>query len=470
MAEPAIDAPLRRLAIAIGERSTTAVSLARQAIEHHNEFGGPLNGYRHWDEADILARAQVADKSIISGGGGALAGIPVSVKDIYGLDGMPLFGGMAREIPQPWRNEGPVIRALRDSGAVFTGKTHATELALGAVGHNIHLDSPPRNPWDDRAHRLCGGSSIGAAVSIAEGSAVVAMGSDTGGSVRNPASLVGCVGFKPTHGRWSNEGLLPASPAFDTPGVLTRTAEDAAFAFAVLDPSACDPDRFFARHGDLPISEFRIGVVEDYFWDKCDPSVASVVRAAIDELAHSGAQLREVPLPEAAQSRNWYTDTAIFAVESLSFLRERYPDRLATVDPLTAERFASLRDIDASSYYTGLRKIADLAASADLRLRDVDVIVTPTLPIGAPLLSDMADLDAYREANFLIGYNTQPINLLGLCTMTLPVGLDRQRLPVGLQLAAPAMHDERLLAAAMAVENVLGTSKKRLGIPPMCAT
>ncbi|NIR35760.1 MAG: amidase, partial [Actinobacteria bacterium] len=156
-----------------------------------------------------------------------LTGIPISVKDLYGVDGLPTFAGTTRALPERWSRDAWLVRRLRDAGAIIVGKTHMVEMAFGGVGLNPSWETP-RNPWDAGTHRIPGGSSSGAGVSLWEGSALIALGSDTGGSIRIPAALTGTVGQRTTKGRWPTTGVVPLSPTFDTVGALTRTVEDSA--------------------------------------------------------------------------------------------------------------------------------------------------------------------------------------------------------------------------------------------------
>ncbi len=222
MTDDLIDRPIRTVAAAVRDGAATFEAVISAAVARHDHFGGALGAYKHWDGDRAVAEARAADALLGAGrDAGAVMGLPISVKDIYGVDGMPTFAGTPKEMPETWRTEGPVVAALRRGLAIPMGKTHTVEFAFGAVGATANWPSP-RNPWDATDNRVCGGSSVGAGVSLAEGSAVVALGTDTGGSVRIPASVTGQVGLKTTIGRWSTAGIVPLSSSFDTPGTLTR--------------------------------------------------------------------------------------------------------------------------------------------------------------------------------------------------------------------------------------------------------
>jgi len=463
-----IERSIRDIAAAVRDGSASFEAVISAAVARHRRFGGALDAYKHWDEDRAMAEARAADAALAAGrDAGPVMGMPVSVKDIYGVQGMPTFAGTPRELPEQWRDEGAVVAGLRRGGAVPMGKTHTVEFAFGAVGASAHWPSP-RNPWDGAAHRACGGSSAGAGVSLAEGSAVVALGTDTGGSVRIPASVTGQVGLKTTIGRWSTAGIVPLSSSFDTPGTLTRTVEDAITAFAAIDPAWDDAGDLFRHVAALDAADLRLAVSDELFWDDCSPGIAEGVRGAIDELTAKGARVRSIALPEAAEARERFIRGGLFGVEGLSFMDEYYPDRADTMDPNIGYRFKPSRDVDAVSYFTEMRKITELAAAVDERLRDVDVLVTPTVALTPPTMDEVSTIKGYSRANAMMARNTQPVNLLALCAITMPVALDRAGMPVGLQLIARGGRDERLLAAAWAIERALGTGSERLGAAPMC--
>ena len=329
----------------------------------------------------------------------------------------------------------------------------------------------PRNPWDAKAHRLPGGSSSGAGVSLLEGSAWVALGSDSGGSVRMPASWTGTVGFKISHGRSSIDGIVPFSPTLDSPGPLTRSVADSAVAFAAIDPHV---DRARLPHvlEHATAADFRIGVPDLYFWDHCAPGVAEGVKGALDELARAGARIEKRDLPEATEAHGAaITRGNVAGVEFLASMRAELPEWLETLNPILAGRLAGPDDaahVAASDYFLGLKALARLSAAAQVRLADIDVLACPTIVSSPPTEGEVAELDAYLPHNRRMHQNTYPINLLGLCALTMPVALDKAGIPVGLQLIAKHGNDERLLAAAYAFEKVLGNARQRLGVPPLC--
>lgn len=449
----------------------TATALAEHAIARHERHGRPLNAYKHWAPEHAREAARVADAAFAAGADlGPLQGVPVSVKDLFGVRGMPVYGGSPKPLPARFASEGPVVAGLRKQAAVFTGKTHTVEFAYDGLGVNPHWGAP-RNPWDAKAHRLPGGSSSGAGVSLLEGSAWVALGSDSGGSVRMPAAWTGTVGFKISHGRWSIDGIVPFSQSLDSPGPLTRSVADSAVAFAAIDPRT-DRTRLAATLEHVSAADIRIGVPDHYFWDHCAPGVAEAVKSALDELARAGARIEQRDLPEAAEAHGAaITRGNVAGVEFLANMRRELPEWLDTLNPVLAGRLAGPDDaasVKASDYFLGLKALRQLTASAQTRFAGIDVLACPTIVSSPPTEGEVTDLDAYLPHNRRMHQNTYPINLLGLCALTMPVGLDKAGIPVGLQLIAKHGDDERLLAAAYAFERVLGTGRQRLGTPPLC--
>ena len=399
--------------------------------------------------------AKDADEALRAGQDlGVLQGIPVSVKDLYGIPGFPTFAGSARELPPKWQSAGPMVSALLQEKAVITGKTHTVEFAFGGVGRNQHWGTP-RNPWDDKDHRVPGGSSSGAGVTLRQGSAIVALGSDTAGSVRLPAALTGNVGYKPTIGRWPTQGIVPLSPNFDTPGFLARSVDDALLA-------AMDFDRhlFGDRPGAIgraPKKErFTIGVPGGHFWDSCEASIDKTVRAALDQIEKAGHRLVPFEWEEAREALDLFNAGGTAGAELRAFLETELPEWMPILDPNVGKRMQTLAGVTAAEVRERKAAIDALAARSRRHFDSVDVIVTPTVQCPPPRLSEVEDHDGYRSHNMRLLRNTHTANLLGLCGLTMPVGRDALGLPVGLQIMAAGMQDDLLFAAGVAFDKVIG--------------
>ncbi len=468
MSEPDIaTSSIADLATALRDGSTSAGALAEWAIANHERNGETLHAYKAWEPERFRAEAAAADAVFSAGIDlGPMQGIPVSVKDLYGLAGYPTFAGCSRALPEKWQTEGPVVRALRQQLVTVPGKTHTVQFAFGALGTNVHWGTP-RNPWDGENHRVPGGSSAGAGVSLWEGSALLALGSDTAGSVRMPASLTGTVGVKTSRGRWSTAGIVPLSTTLDTAGPLARTVADAALAFAVIDPLINEPAQAFCRRlATATPADFHIGVCDWYFAD-CDPGVAEGVTAALDELAAAGARISSVELPELADADDMFRRGGLAAPEFAGFINHELPKFRDDLDPNVAARFEKMEGVGAGEYMARCSRRLELAARARDAMAGFDAIIGPTIAITPPRVDDVADPKGYHRHNMATARNTSTVNMLDLCAVTMPVARDAAGMPVGLHIICPLGEDETALAIALAAEKVLGTARQRLGVPPL---
>jgi aspartyl-tRNA(Asn)/glutamyl-tRNA(Gln) amidotransferase subunit A len=464
------DWPLEAIANAFRDHSLTAEELVRYCISRHEAVGvnpllPPLGTYKLWEPETTLSHARAADACFAALADlGRLQGVPVSIKDIYGVKGWPTYAGSAGRLPAKWENEGPLVLALRRQLAVLTGKTSTVEFAYGALGLNSHWGTP-RNPWDDRKHRVCGGSSSGAALSLVEGSAFLALGTDTGGSIRIPASFTGVVGLKTTKHYLSTDGIVPVSRSLDTPGFLSRTVADLAYAFPAVDPTTAGDTSTAKPIAPIALSSIRIGISDDVFWDDCSPGITEAVKAALDELARSGARISTVPFPEATPAFALHSQGGLAAAELSEFLHSELPQFLETLAPDVKTRVSAAKNLTALEYLQRRRYYARLAAQAADRFKSIDVLMTPTVAISPPSVSEIDDSEAHRRANILAIRNPGIVNTLGLCALTIPVGVDNNGMPVGLQVVAKANDDRRLLAIGLACEAALGTGRQRVGRP-----
>ncbi len=443
----------------------SALDLAGACLERIERLDPTLHAYKHVDPGRTLESARAADAILARDDDPPpFCGIPVSVKDLYGVAGFPTFAGTARRLPDVWERDGWLVARLRAQGAVFVGKTHTVELAYGAVGINPHWGTP-RNPWDAEVHRIPGGSSCGAGVSLLEGSALVALGTDTGGSIRIPAGMTGTVGHKTTFGRWSVEGVVPLSGTLDSVGGLTRTAADAAWLFGAVDPAWGDPHVFLASlAATAPRS---VCVPRCALWDDCAPDIADVLGSALDELAAAGWRIGEgegALLDEAAEL---YLTGGIAGAECRAFLARDLPEWPALLHPTVGARLARAGSTTSAAYAAAMAKRWGMVARQPSLFGDADVLALPTCIVTPPPVAELAALPRYLETNVAALRPTSPVSILGACALTLPVGRDAAGMPVGLQLVARGGADETLLSAAVAAESVLGSARRRLGVPPL---
>jgi aspartyl-tRNA(Asn)/glutamyl-tRNA(Gln) amidotransferase subunit A len=242
---------------------------------------------------------------------------------------------------------------------------------------------------------------------------------------------------------------------------------DAAFGFAALDPSLGDSFEF-TRRIPLGLDGIRIGIADSWFWDGCENGIDQIVRSAIESLGRVGAALKDKSLPGAREAFAVFAEGGVSAIELRAFLDCELPDWLATIDPVNAPAVNDAENLSAREYLTPLARLRGVAKSAATRFDDVDVIATPTVMLTPHVLTEEAGPEKFRARNRSIVHKLVPVNYLRLCAATLPVGLDRLGMPVGLQFIAKGGDDERLVTIACAAERVLGTPGKILGAPPMC--
>ncbi len=474
---------VQEIAAAVRRGEDSATRHAEHAIRCHQ--ASSLGAYICFDAEGALAQAARIDAAVATGEDpGPLAGVTVSVKDLYGVEGLPIRAGTKRELPSKWQREGFLVRSLRSLGAVIVGKTHTVELAFGGVGLNPNTGTPI-NPWDGDAHRVPGGSSAGAGVSLWEGSAQIAVGSDTGGSVRIPASATGVVGHRQTTGRWPTTGVFPLSSTMDTVGLLTCTAEDSLCAFAAIDALVRPGTNAEQAAGSATrrpptireldpgngVTDMRIGVlVDSYTWDGAQPDVAQVVREALAELEAAGAVLREVAMPEWDEAGLAYLSGGLVPPECIEFMERELPEWRDALDPTVGKRLEAARDTPAVEYVRILRLRRRLSASIHARMdsEGVELLAMPTVPVTPPTLAELAHLDRYRQVNRQMLSATGPAGMLDMCAVSLPAGLDNAGMPVGLQLVGRTGTDPALLLRSVAAERILGTGPQRLGTPPRC--
>ena len=442
MTDPVLSRSLRRIATDLAEGTLTASALQQATAACHD---AALNAYVTWTP-DLARRQAVAADAAFAAGArlGGLQGIPVSLKDLYGVAGLPTFAGTPAPLPPAFSKDGPVVTRLRRQLAVIVGKSHTVEMAFGGLGTSGHHPTP-WNPRDRVLHRAPGGSSSGAGVSVVEGTALVAFGTDTGGSVRIPASLTGTVGLKTTLGRWSTSGIVPLSPSFDTPGILTRSADDATFAFEALDP---------ARVPDCD-GALRLGVAGTFFWNDTSPGIAERLTDALRLIEADGAKISDVNLPGVDEVFDIYRQGGIVSAELYAFLRDTLPDVLQSLDPRVRRRMDEGKALEAWEYLHRKARYAALSAEAAAVLGPLDAVICPTVPLTPPPVALLDDPDTYARLNLLTLRNTCVVSFLGLCAVSIPTGLDAEGMPVGLQLIGAAQTEPRLLALARRIERVL---------------
>ncbi|MFO1292352.1 MAG: amidase [Rubrivivax sp.] len=396
-----------------------------------------------------LAAARAADEARAAGAPPApLAGLPVSIKDLFDVAGeTTLACSRLRRDAAPAAADAPAVARLRAAGAALVGRTNMSEFAFSGVGINPHYGTP-RNPCDEALARIPGGSSSGAAVSVALGLAVAGLGSDTGGSIRIPAALCGLVGFKNTQRRTPLAGAFPLSFTLDTVCAMARTAADCLLVDGVLAGAPLDVR---ARS----VGGLVLALPRTLMLDALEPPVAAAFECTLAALARAGARIVELPLAELAEIADINAPGGFSAVEAWATHREAMAARRAGFDPRVAQRIALGEGVSAADYIRMQQRRADWIARVTQRVAGFDALVCPTVPIVAPAIAPLlADDEAFFRANGLLLRNTSVVNFLDGCAFTLPCHAPGE-LPVGLMLAAPGGQDAALAGVALAVEALL---------------
>ena len=447
---------LEDAAALVHDRRVSPIELTEACLARIEAVDPRLNAFVTVTADLAREQAREAAKDIAEGRyRGPLHGIPVAVKDLFATKGIRTTAGsriLADWIPDV---DATVVRKLREAGAVLLGKLGLHEFAYGISSVNPHFGDV-HNPHDTT--KIPGGSSGGSAVAVVAGEAYAALGSDTGGSIRIPASLCGCVGLKPTFGRASLFGAVPLSWSLDHPGPLARTVRDVAIATTAIaghdprDPISADrsvPD--FLAGIDAGTQQLRVGVPTDYVWDECDPAIASAVRAAIDALARAGAEVREIRWPRASEYAK--AAGAVLGVEARAYHEGTFPGRSAEYGPLVRARLASQGDVDAETYARSMKLLLEARAGlSDRDMDGVDVLAMPTVPSRAWTIDEAKEIPRPSEWTRI----TRIFDLTGQPAISIPCGMDPDGLPIGLQFAARMWDEAAALRAARAYELVRG--------------
>ena len=431
-----------------------AIELAGLALAAIERWNGRLNAVLTPLPEQAMAMAQACDEARAAGRRlGPLHGMPVTLKDNIDMAGVRTTVASDFFRDNVAADDAELTRRLRRAGAVIVGKANLHEFALGAVSQSRHL-GPCGNPWS--AAHVPGGSSGGSGAAVAAGMCIMSVGSDTGGSIRAPASFNGVVGLKPTNGAIPNRGTFPVSPPHDTPGPLARRVEDVAAAYMAMagfdpeDPTSEDRPIGDAMAGlDRGVSGMTIATPRPFFFDDLQPEVAAGVEEAIAALRDAGAEIREIELPGAEEA--WrLASTVLIMTDAAALHAERMQREPQRMGADVFARIAVGREVTGMEYARALRfreewrrRVAALFGSG------IDMLALPTTPFTAPRIDPGADMG--RTSN-RINRNNFPWSLAGAPALSLPCGFDRAGLPFGLQLVGPRWGEAGLLAAGKAFQ------------------
>ena len=380
-----------------------------------------------------------------------LAGLSFSTKDLFDIAGQPTPAGSIVLAHAPAaKADATAVARLRAAGGALIGRTNMTEFAFSGVGVNPHHGTPA-NVSDTGTPRVPGGSSSGAAISVASGAAFIGLGSDTGGSIRIPAALNGIVGFKSTARLVPADGALPLSTTLDTVCAMTRSVRDAITAHEILAART-------VTAGNAPLAAYRLAVVKNVFFDGIEPAVATAFDRTLKTLRAAGAHIEEIELPELAELAAINATGGFSAAEAYAWHRLLLERSGAGYDPRVAQRILKGATMRAHEYLDLVNARRDWIARVEQKLSPFDALLSPTVPIVAPPIASVAPGpkhdDAFFRVNALLLRNPSIINMLDGCALSLPCHAPGE-LPVGLMVWHGALRDDAVLAVSLQAEQVL---------------
>jgi aspartyl-tRNA(Asn)/glutamyl-tRNA(Gln) amidotransferase subunit A len=430
-----------------GAKSRGLIEQCLARIE--NDAGEGRRAFLKVHAEQALAAADFHDRMRASGAAGLrFAGIPVSIKDLFDLAGdVTTAGTMVLRDAAPAAADAPAVARLRAAGFIPIGRTNMTEFAFSGIGINPHYGTP-LSPHDRKTGRIPGGSSSGAAVSVADGMALGALGTDTGGSCRIPAAFCGIAGFKPTAARIPTQGAFPLSTTLDSVGPLASTVECCAILDAVL---AGEPVTDLAP---FPLDGLTLAVPQTVVLDDMEPKVAGAFDSALDALRKAGARISDVGLREFAELRGINAKGGFAAVQSYAVHRALIAKSEKLYDPKVLVRILRGREQDAADYIDLVNARADFIRRMSAITAPYDALVMPTVPVIPPRVADLKEDDAYRRMNVLVLRNPSIVNFLDGCSISIPCHRTGEA-PVGLMLFGQHHADRRLLAIAASIEKVV---------------
>lgn len=448
MANPTPNPTIGQLATDLAAGRTTSRQLTEEALARIEDPKG--EGKRAFVKVwrtQALVAAEVSDGlrkvGVVPS---PLAGIPISIKDLCNVAGeTTLAGSKALDDAKPATADAPVVARLRAAGAVIVGSTNMSEFAFSGVGFNPHYGTPG-NPADRK--RVPGGSSAGAAVSVADRMAVAALGTDTGGSVRIPSAVCGLVGFKPTARRVPIDGVVPLSTSLDSIGPLANSVEDCALVDAVF---AGEPITVPAA---APLAGLRFAIPKHFVMSELDATVATAFERACKALSAKGAKIDQIDLAELDELPTINATGGFAAAESYAWHKDLIARRGNEYDPFVHPRIMRGKDMSAADYIELLARRADLQRRVSAITSNYDAVIMPTCAIVAPTLDEVATSDGFVKKNLLLLRNTAVGNFLDRCGISLPCHAAGE-LPVGFMLMGETMADRRLLAIARSIAPVV---------------
>lgn len=461
-------ATITDLAAALRAGALSPVALTEATLERVAALDKRLHAFIALTRERALAEARAAE-TLLRGGHdlGPLHGIPYAVKDLYDVAGQPTTAGTRLRADQVAARDAASVRRLAAAGMVLVGKTHTVQFAFGGVGIN-HDHGTPHNPWSPEPHAP-GGSSSGSGVAVGAGLVPMALGTDTGGSVRVPAALCGTVGLKTTVGRVSRAGVYPLSWTLDSVGPLTRSVEDAALVYQALHGADLEdettvgvPPHDVLRTLRTGVKGLRVAFGETVFFDGVDAELERAVREAGRVLQGLGALVDSVAVPEVAEAMGEQRRAQVIAAEALAVNGRLVDDHFDALDPVVAHRMKTGRQLSATDYFAVRRQWDALRERVRHTLADVDALLVPATMIPPrPIAAIDASIETYGDANLRYLRNSSLGNILDLCAVTVPCGFTAGGLPIGLMIYAKPFDEATALRVAWAYEQATDWHARR---------
>jgi aspartyl-tRNA(Asn)/glutamyl-tRNA(Gln) amidotransferase subunit A len=445
-----IDISISEAAELLRRKEISPVDLATACLDRIERLNPVLNAFITVTQEAALAQARVAEDEIQRGQWrGPLHGIPIGLKDLIDTAGVRTTCGSALFADRVPTEDAFVVQRLKRAGAVLIGKQNLQEFAYGGTSASSHFGAV-HNPWNPK--HIAGGSSGGSAAAVAAGMCFGAIGSDTGGSIREPAAFCGVVGLKPTYGRVSTRGVFPLSWSLDHVGPICRNVRDAALmleaiaGYDALDVTCVDWPTEQYTNALSSKTDFRIGLVRPSFFADLDREIELAINEAIEvirRMSHMSSQVIEVDLPSVP--------TAVQAPEVYAIHKDYYANSPELYRPWMRERLAQAAAADTAAYVTDRFALERVRRTVNDVFAEVDLLITPTTPVP-PITIEEASKMSPNPAGEVWLRNTRPFNAYGLPTISIPCGFSSTGLPIGLQIAGPRFGEGRVLAFAHAFE------------------
>src|SRR2546425_5256648 len=450
-----IDISISEAAELLRQKKISPVELATACLDRIERLNPLLNAFITVTHEGAMAPARVAEDEIQRGNWlGPLHGIPIGLKDLIDTAGVRTTCGSALFADRVPTEDAFVVQRLKRAGAVLLGKQNLQEFAYGGTSASSHF-GPVHNPWNPK--HIAGGSSGGSAAAVAAGMCFGAIGSDTGGSIREPAAFCGIVGLKPTYGRVSTRGVFPLSWSLDHVGLLCRNVKDAALmleaiaGYDVLDATSVDwPTEPYANALSVK-TDFRIGLVRQPFFADLDHEIELAMNEAIEVIRKMSSEVIEADLPSMP--------TAVQAPEVYAVHKDYYANSPELYRPWMRARLAQAATADTSAYVTDRFALERVRRTVNDVFAEVDLLITPTTPVP-PITIEAASNMSPTPAGEVWLRNPRPFNSYGLPTISIPCGFTSAGLPIGLQIAGPRFGEGRGLAFAHAFEQATDWHKR----------